>query len=383
MIKHSKTILGLFAAAIMLPACAPSSTKTPTFIATGNPSLLSDWGVVQIKAGTLVRNKDVLPFDLNSPLFTDYAHKYRTVWMPAGTSANYTQNAALDFPVGTILSKTFYYPRLEDEARDSQAVLRTDSYARDTKNGGLDLANVRLIETRILAHRKEGWVALPYVWNEAQTEAKLKRTGAIQKLDLVDENGKHMPFPYVVPNSNQCAGCHGTDSVTRDILPIGPKARHLNKPYTYANDVQNQLEKLVSVKYLKGLPAMNEIPKTAKWDDKSLPVGQRARAYLDINCSHCHSTVGPADTSGLHFEPQTEYGAALGVCKISVSAGAGTGGFLYDIAPGKPEESILTFRMNATNPGIMMPELGRSTIHEEGVALLQEWIAQLDGGCGE
>lgn len=383
--RAKKALISILTANLLLSACGSDTTAiqhTPTFIETGLPALLSDWDVVYAENGVMSMSEGVLPYDLNSALFTDYAHKLRTVWMPKGVSANYTPNDALNFPVGTIISKTFYYPRVEGEAMDSMAVLKTDDYTRDMKNGGLDLAAVRLVETRVIVHRQDGWVALPYVWNEAQTEARLKRTGDIQKLELVDQvAGTQASFPYVVPNSNQCAGCHGTDSVTRNIMPIGPKARHLNKNYTYAGTMQNQLVKLQEVGYLTGLPAMETVAKSAVWDDETLSLSERARAYLDINCSHCHSTVGPADTSGLHFEPQTEFGSYLGVCKISVSAGAGTGGFLFDINPGQADRSIMTFRMKSTNPGTMMPELGRSTVHTEGVALMDAWINQLDGAC--
>ncbi|PHR92805.1 MAG: hypothetical protein COA69_05610 [Robiginitomaculum sp.] len=386
--------LAMLALALVMSACGgstptPEKLQTPVFHAAGNPGLLSDWNIAHIEDSVLVLNENVLPFDLNSPLFTDYAHKLRTVWMPEGVSANYTQNDALDFPVGTIISKTFYYPRLEGDTRDSLAVVRTDDYGRDYKNtgldlAGLDLANVRLMETRIIAHREEGWIALPYVWNEAQTEAVLKRAGDLKNLNLVNAaDGVHTPFPYIIPNSNQCAGCHGTNSNTREIKPIGPKARHLNKNYAYADGIQNQLAKFTKAGYLTGLPPMGEVAKTANWQDMTLSLQERARGYLDINCAHCHSTVGPADTSGLHLEPSTKYGSYLGVCKVSVSAGAGTGGFLYDIDPGHADTSIIPFRMNSIDPGIMMPELGRSTIHAEGVALINAWITQLDGNCGD
>lgn len=64
--------------------------------------------------------------------------------------------------------------------------------------------------------------------------------------------------------------------------------------------------------------------------------------------------------------------------KKPVAAGKGSGARLYDIVPGKPEESILLFRMESTNPGIMMPELGRSIIHQEGVALVSRWIQEME-----
>ena len=89
----------------------------------------------------------------------------------AGSAAKYEPTGSFDFPVGTILSKTFFYPRAHGGA---QAVARTYDQSRDFAGEGLDLGNVRLIETRILVRREHGWEALPYVWNAAQTDANLR-----------------------------------------------------------------------------------------------------------------------------------------------------------------------------------------------------------------
>jgi len=63
--------------------------------------------------------------------------------------------------------------------------------------------------------------------------------------------------------------------------------------------------------------------------------------------------------------------------KPPVAAGRGSGGFDYDIVPGDPDHSILLYRLDSTDPGIMMPELGRSTIDQEGVALIRAYIEAL------
>ena len=71
----------------------------------------------------------------------------------------------------------------------------------------------------------------------------------------------------------------------------------------------------------------------------------------------------------------------MGYCKPPIAAGKGTGGRLYSIVPGHPEASILSFRLDTSDPSMMMPELGRSLVHAEGVALVSSWIAQLEGEC--
>ena len=272
--------------------------------------------------------------------------------------------------MGTIISKTFYYPRGEKDGE----VLKTDR--GDTPP--LDMTKNRLIETRILAHRADGWVALPYVWNDKQSDATLKRTGDIKKLTLVSNDGAQ-EFPYVVPNVNQCAGCHATNATTKKLIPIGPKARHLNKPY--AGEGNNQLNVWKSIGLLADLPEAINVTKAVDWTDLDASLNSRARAYLDINCAHCHNKVGPADTSGLHFEPATETGVHLGLCKLPIAAGNGTGDRPYDIVPGDPDNSITTYRMASTKPSEMMPELGRSLAHDEGVDLIQNWIKSLKGDC--
>ena len=207
-----------FAVLCALASCA--RTPQPVhFFAEGRPAKLSDWQLVYADSGTLALNAGVVPYDLNTPLFSDYAHKLRTVWMPKGAAAKYDSEESFDFPVGTIITKTFYYPLPEKADRAQVAVARTydqshDFVATGIAESGLNLANVRLIETRVLVRRKDGWEAMPYVWNAAQTEAELARTGDAMPLELVGDDGMHETFTYVVPNENQCAGCHVPPSFT-------------------------------------------------------------------------------------------------------------------------------------------------------------------------
>jgi uncharacterized repeat protein (TIGR03806 family) len=285
----------------------------------------------------------------------------------------------LDFPVGTVISKTFYYPRTADGKFGD--VARNDDYSRDFAGQGLDMANVRLIETRILVHREDGWAAIPYVWNDAQTEATLARTGAVLPLTLVGADNAREDFNYVVPDESQCQSCHAQDWIDRKVHPIGPKARHINKDYHYADGTANQLEHLAKLGYLSGLPALAEVPRDANWEDTHATLDARARAYLDINCGHCHNANGAANTTGLTLDVGTPEDRHLGICKPPTAAGQGTGDHFFDIVPGQPDESILPYRLASKEPGVMMPELGRSTVHREGVALIKAWIAAQPGSC--
>ena len=365
--------------ALLLLAGCQRGMPPVAFHADGRPPKLSDWHVVEVHDGRLQLNDGVVPYDLNTPLFTDYAHKLRTVWMPKGTTAKYRPTDTLDFPVGTVISKTFYYPRTADGKFGD--VARNDDYSRDFAGQGLDMANVRLIETRILVHRKDGWAAIPYVWNDAQTEATLARTGAVLPLALVGTDNAREDFNYVVPDESQCQSCHAQDWIDRKVHPIGPKARHINKDYHYADGSANQLEHLAKLGYLSGLPALAEVPRDANWEDTRATLDARARAYLDINCGHCHNANGAANTTGLTLDAGTPEDRHLGICKPPTAAGQGTGDHFFDIVPGQPDESILPYRLSSKEPGVMMPELGRSTVHREGVALIKAWIAAQPGSC--
>lgn len=354
-----------------LSACG--AKNTPVYFETENPKTLSEWGQFSVKNGQLKLNAGVTPYDLNTPLFSDYAQKLRTIWISGDKAGTYSPNDVFDFPTGTVITKTFYYAKGDQSDEVSRELIEL------SPESGLPLDNVKLVETRVLVRRADKWAALPYVWNEDQTEAVLSRTGDAQKM-VMNDGGAKSPFTYIVPNVNQCAGCHAIDSTAKDIQPIGPKARHLNKDYNYKGGTENQLTYWVSKYIIESAPTNTSA--NAIWTDHSATIDDRARAYLDINCSHCHSETGPADTSGLHLTPETPIGPHLGLCKTPIAAGRGTGDRKYGIVPGNAERSIFTYRMESTNPAIMMPELGRALEHKEGVALIREWIDSLEGRCG-
>jgi uncharacterized repeat protein (TIGR03806 family) len=370
--------------AFALAALAGGCARTPEsvhFFADGKPAKLSGWHLVEVRDGKLAPNAGVVPYDLNTPLFSDYAHKFRTVWLPKGAAAKYDAEGAFDFPVGTVLSKTFFYPKV---GNDTKVVARTYDASLDFASGAseaLDLAHVHLVETRLLVHRENGWEALPYVWNAAQTDAELARTGDAIPLELVDDKDAHEVFTYVVPNENQCAGCHVTNVQAKRIEPLGPRARHLNRDYAYAGGKENQLAHWTKLGLLAGAPDIAQAPRDADWHDAGQPLDARARAYLDVNCSHCHSPTGPANTTALDLRSAATDLRRLGLCKPPVAAGRGTGDRLFDIVPGKPDESILLYRLTSSEPGVMMPEMGRNTTHTEGVELIREWIAASAGSC--
>ncbi len=311
---------------------------------------LSDYGFFKGRVSDLIPSDDVIAYDVNTPLFSNYAEKIRFVKFPAGTRADYRDSAVFDFPVGTILIKNFYYP-VDFRKPDGQR---------------------KIIETRLLVHQPAGWEAWPYVWNEEQTDAVYDPAGDIKKISYVAKNGRRTEVTYAIPNKNQCKGCH----VRKESLqPIGVTARQLNRSYNYGTSKENQLAHWISMGVLSGVPEESAIPALAVWDDPATgSLDDRARAYLDANCGHCHSQDGPASTSGLFLDIFEQRKIHLGVGKTPVAAGRGSGKLRFDIVPGKPDQSILVFRMKTNDPAIAMPELGREQVHTEGVALIEEWI---------
>ena len=332
------------------------------------PEKLSEYGLFVGNGSTQQPVEGVIPYDLNSPLFSDYAAKYRFIKLPPGASAAYHESEAFEFPEGTVIAKTFAYPH---DARAAAAAPR----AKEQQAEGRQVEGRRLIETRILKRTAKGWVGLPYIWNDEQTEATLDVAGGTVDVEWIHNDGSRRTDNYIIPNTNQCKGCHES---TRGMEPIGPKARHLNRDFAYTEGTENQLAHWTRIGLLKGAPSAEKAPRTPVWDDPaSGTLDARARAWLEINCAHCHSPTGPARNSGLDLLAIQTNPTKYGVFKSPVAAGRGSGGLEYDIVPGKPEESILAFRIASTHPGIMMPELGKRLVHEEGVALVREWIAAM------
>lgn len=313
---------------------------------------LSTYGFFEGEMANLSPNASLLPYQPASSLFTDYALKSRFVSLPEGTKASLV-GEELNLPQGTILIKNFYYP----------ADFRKPEGER------------RIIETRVMIHEENGWEAYPYLWNESQTDAVLKVVGAEKEVRFINQSGEVQVINYLVPNKNQCKSCHNKNE---SLAPLGVQTRHLNHDFAYESGSENQLAYWTKIGKLAGFEDKAAYPSLVNYEDQSQALNDRAMAYLDINCSHCHSAEGPASTSGLFLSYGQKDPLKLGVYKTPVAAGKGSGSHTYDIVPGAGDASILLHRMNSTEIGVAMPELGRSSIHAEGVALIREWINQMD-----
>lgn len=290
---------------------------------------LSEMGVFEGNMADLEPAADVHLFELNTVLFTDYAAKQRLIRLSNGQAMRYNNSDLLPtFPDNTLIAKTFYY-NLDD---------------------GNPALGRQIIETRIAIKVSGEWQMGNYIWNSGQTEATYDEDGAAIPISYIDINGTTQNINYEIPTNANCITCHSNSNV---VIPIGPKLRSLNFTPSYVN--QNQLEYFTSQGILDGANPAN-ITVLPDWTDINLNILDRGRAYIDVNCAHCHQPGGDVTNFNLDFRLETPFD------DTGIYANRG-----------EIEE-----RVQSVVPTYMMPELGRSVVHEEGVAMLLEYLNALD-----
>lgn len=312
---------------------------------------LSDYKFFTGELKNLEPTLNVLPYDLNSALFTDYAQKKRFVWMPKGSQATYgTDGTVLNFPTGSALIKNFYYENV------------------------MPGNTTKIIETRIMIKKADGWIFANYVWNNEQTEAFLDLNGSSQAVKWM-QDGKEMSINYTIPNGDNCAKCHNKSG---SFTPIGTKPQNLYKDFTYADGVKNQLLKWKEAGMLNSYS--QNIVATVDWKDESKSLDLRARSYMDINCAHCHSPGGDCDDMPLDFSfTQTVNPVAFGICQEPHDFVSGNQRYVIESQDGK--NSLIYFRMQTTIKAEMMPPIGRSTEDTKALMLIREWIDTMETPC--
>lgn len=354
------------------------------------PTKLSDYNFFKdCQNPTQNPNEQGMPYDLTTALFTDYTTKYRFIFIPKGKTANFNEKEVLDFPVGSVLVKTFSLPK--------------DTAQRGFIKGSDD---EKLIETRLLVHTaNKGWLAFAYAWNDGQTEAIYTPQGKTISAQVIHK-GKQLDFKYGVPDVATCKQCHQLTNIENgkeisNFAPIGPKARLLNRDNEIDGNLVNQITYMLDNDLLSGAPSdLTSIDTVPSFNDTtdiesktSAELEKLAKGYLDINCAHCHRRTGVGGTynmdgkagySGLKLEywrSFTSDQAAHGVCKTPIAYSAD--GFAFDTVPGNADKSILTHRMELQTAK-RMPEAGRDLNHDEGVALVRAWVNSLPANnCGQ
>ena len=265
-------------------------------------------------------------YELSTELFSDYAEKQRLIKIPEGHTLTSRNDGLPDFPDGTILVKTFYY------FNDS----------RDHSKGK------KIIETRLLIKEASRWNVAAYIWNEDQTEAFLVTAGLQKTVNWIDTKGKGKVIAYHIPSNRECSSCHYTNG---SIAPLGPKVRNLNKEVLRNDATINQLTHLYNEGILNEVDPASVSALPAWQDADKYTLAQRARAYLDINCAHCHNPTGMAADQGFNLNYETD----LGDSNIPDNT------------------SQLVEKMET----LEMPFIGTTLVHNEGLELVKAYMKTL------
>jgi len=267
-------------------------------------------------------------YKLSTPLFTDYAHKQRIIALPEGTSMEFDGDGLPIFPDNTVIAKTFFYNFDE----------------RDLTLGR------QIIETRLLILINGVWETGDYKWNDAQTDAVLDLEGSNLPVTWIDAAGASNSITYKIPSNTDCFTCHSNNEVMR---PIGPKLRTLN----FNINGVNQLEQFIANQQLTGITSSSSVRNLPNWEDTSMPLEMRARAYMDINCAHCHISGGTCDDqSTLNFAFETP------IEDTNITS----------------QTFLIDYRITADVDGLRMPFIGTSILHTEGVQLIQDYLSTLE-----
>lgn len=283
---------------------------------------LSAYGLYQEPLASLQPADGVHLYELSSELFSDYAFKQRLIRVPEGSTAILEADGSLTYSEGTVMVKTFYYP---SDMRDPSA-------------------ERRIIETRLLVKTGGRWNVATYLWNAEQTEAYKLLTGTTTNISWIDEAGQSRSTNYAVPQEGECVTCHQTDELS---TYIGPTPRNLNRMVERDGGEVNQLAHLADQGVVTVLDGSPTIP---NYKDTAESLENRARAYLDINCAHCHQPDAWSDASRRPYD--LRYATAL----------ADTG----LVGEGNQVSRQLTEGE--------MPYLGTTLRHDEGVEIVLDYI---------
>jgi uncharacterized repeat protein (TIGR03806 family) len=310
------------------------------------PMLLSQTGCVD-PADPKLPAPSLIPYDVNSALWSDGAAKERYVSLPPGSKIGVKdcdvapatcmpvedggtgeEEGHWDLPVKTVLVKTF-------------------------------LLDGKRVETRLLMRfATSTWLGFSYEWNDAETDATLLA-------DFKDKPIGDQTWHY--PSRSQCLECH-TKAGGRS---LGLTTRQLDRMHSYPDGAMNQVEKFVALGYLDAMPKA-----LAAYPDPfgAGPLEDRARSYLQTNCAICHRAGGTVSDVDLRY---TTSFADTTLCNTMVIKGTGDPMLpQIRLVPGDPTMSNLSFRMHDTTT-YRMPKIGSNVVDPMGTALIDEWITSI------
>ena len=305
-------------------------------------TLLSNTGCFTSTATREVAS-GVVAYTVNSLLWSDGEKKGRYFAIPDGSTislavdessvvaTNGVKNGGFVFPAGSVVIKHFF-------------------------NG------TRVVETRLLMnHANDGWAGYAYEWNDQQTDATLLSTS--KQITT--------PVSHYFPSPAECMACH-TDAAN---VTLGPDTLQLNYVLNYKDgSSENFLDALDRLQYFS-TPPLTEYKQARLYalNDSTATLEQKARSYLHSNCSGCHRTGAP---EGGYAEMRYNSSFASNVCGVSPSLPNSPGTAL--IEPGDANNSTV-FRRLSSNGMIQMPPIGRATVDQEAVQVIEAWINSLSG----
>ncbi|MDB9782482.1 PQQ-dependent sugar dehydrogenase [Winogradskyella sp.] len=324
------------------------------------PQLLSETGAFT-NMSTLDVDDGIIPYQLVESFWSDGALKRRWLAVPNNGTHNtpdeqieYSENGDWDFPVGSVLIKHFD--------------LKTDE-----NNPNI----TRKIETRFSIKGEDNkFYFLTYKWNEAQTDATLQSVALDEPIEITNADGSTSTQIWHYPSNSECITCHNT--VSKGAL--GLRSRYLNTDITYdaTNTTANQLVTLSHLGIIDDTIVDADTPNiltNKSIYDANASLEEKARSYLDLNCAYCHR---PETDNRAGFDLRLFN--SLDATELLSSGVLSSLGIADEriVFAGDASKSVLFHRMNSVNPSIMMPPLTKSKVDEDAVAVIEQWINELD-----
>jgi uncharacterized repeat protein (TIGR03806 family) len=314
------------------------------------PALLSQTGVFSDTARR-IPNPGLMPYDLIVAFWSDGADKSRWIALPSGKIA-FSPTGEWRFPPGTVFVKNF---DLEVDAADP-----------NTK---------RRLETRLLVCDSAGGVyGVVYKWRADGSDADLLTGGQTEEIPMSADRGEVHRQTWYYPSRQDCMTCHTANAGG----VLGVKTRQMNRSFTYPSGVaDNQLRTWNHLGLFAPAFKDEDLPSFARLagaEDGSRTLQDRARSYLDANCSQCHRPGGTVANFDARYDTPLA-GQALIDGPVLIDQGIDHPRI---IAPHDVWRSIAYMRVNTVGD-IKMPPLARETIDQKGVNLLNEWINGMPG----
>ncbi len=324
------------------------------------PEKLSELGVFK-DMQTLETEDGIIPYSVNSPLWSDRALKYRWMSIPseAGSAEQqqilFNGNDSWTFPEGSVFIKHFELPLTTDPS-GSTARLETRFFI--VGSGGVGYG-------------------LTYQWNEDGTDATLLTVGDQKQFDITEGGQFAFTQTWDFPSRDQCLSCHNDNA---DYV-LGVNTHQLNGTQFY-HDLgleMNQLEYLSDSDILNvNISDASILPKSYNLDEEGVDLELRIRSYLDSNCASCHRQGGIPDVSiDLRLNIPLRFNGTINAQTQSLASDPDR----VIIKPGDHSVSELWIRDDSENEN-MMPPLARNLKDQQYVALLAEWIDGLPEDVG-